>query len=170
MRDSIKARVSLKDTMDYFGIVIRGRKAICPFHNDKRPSMNIKDELWYCFVCGFGGDMFELVMRMHSIDFKEALKWFNERFNLGLTRQKYIPDPYLEALNENYVRLKKSFQKEYEDNCNKMYRMLSVKRRHWTAKMYTFELIYNDLMDYIEEKLKVLDDAKCERRSRNSIR
>jgi hypothetical protein len=174
MIQSIKAKVSLKDTFDALGVSFVGKKAICPLHNDTKPSLHFdKRGLWYCFVCGVGGDMFNLVMRVKGTQFKETLGWFNEHFNLGLTQTKYTPDPYLEALNENYDALKKSFKKEFDDNCDRMHVMLSVLTGGqtscvWGAKDYTFYHNYETIMDNIEEKLRVLEDAKHRRRSRKT--
>lgn len=51
-------------------------KALCPFHVEKTPSLNVnrKEKLWYCFGCGKGGDMFTFVMEIYNCDFKSAFE------------------------------------------------------------------------------------------------
>jgi DNA primase len=51
-------------------------KCICPFHQDKNPSLIISPEkgLWHCFGCGNGGDMFKFVMMIDNLDKKEVLQ------------------------------------------------------------------------------------------------
>ncbi len=50
--------------------------ALCPFHPDRHPSLNVNPQksAWFCNVCNLGGDVFSFLMKFHSVDFKEALK------------------------------------------------------------------------------------------------
>lgn len=52
----------------------RGRMAICPFHNDRHPSMYTKNNYAYCFVCGWKGDVIDLFMHLQKVDFMTAVK------------------------------------------------------------------------------------------------
>lgn len=58
--------------------VKRGRswQIRCPFHDDRTPSLSIDPDegLWFCHACAFGGDGIELVMRLHNLEFVEAVK------------------------------------------------------------------------------------------------
>ncbi len=49
----------------------------CIAHNDKNPSMRIKDNRALCFSCGFKGDVIEVYMRLNGVDFKTAVKNLN---------------------------------------------------------------------------------------------
>src|SRR5512136_3362667 len=66
----------------------RGRKhvGLWPFHTEKTPSFTVDDEkqLFHCFGCGVGGDVFSLVMEKESLTFPEALKHLAERFHIQL--------------------------------------------------------------------------------------
>lgn len=56
----------------------RGRTQIkCPVHNEKTPSCTIYHEQnrWHCFGCSEGGDVIDLVMKMHGHTFKEAITY-----------------------------------------------------------------------------------------------
>lgn len=51
-------------------------KARCPFHPDKTPSLQkYKDNTWYCFSCGAGRDVIDLVSKMQEITFQEAIDY-----------------------------------------------------------------------------------------------
>ena len=50
------------------------QKALCPFHDDKNPSMWIKKNFYYCFSCSANGDVIDFVMRRDGLSFQEAVK------------------------------------------------------------------------------------------------
>ncbi len=66
----------------------RGRKhvGLCPFHSEKQPSFTVDDEkqLFHCFGCGVGGDVFSLVMEKENLSFPEALRYLAEKYNLEI--------------------------------------------------------------------------------------
>jgi DNA primase len=59
---------------------------VCPFHNDKSPSMHVspQKQIYKCFACGAGGDVFGFVMNYHKMTFVESLKYLAERANIKL--------------------------------------------------------------------------------------
>jgi DNA primase len=61
-------------------------KTTCPFHNEKTPSFNVNvpKQIWHCFGCGEGGDVFTFVMRYENLDFKSALKLLAEKAGVNL--------------------------------------------------------------------------------------
>jgi len=65
-------------------------KARCPFHNEKTPSFTISPAkgVWHCFGCGRGGDLFQFVMEMEHVEFKDALKLLAERAGIALVYEK----------------------------------------------------------------------------------
>ncbi len=54
---------------------------LCPFHDDKNPSMQVSPakQIYKCFSCGAGGDVFSFVMNYHKMSFPEAIKHLAER-------------------------------------------------------------------------------------------
>ena len=59
------------------GIEVGRHKALCPFHQDRHPSLHfdIKRNRYKCFSCGASGNVIDLVMRYMNIGFKEAMEW-----------------------------------------------------------------------------------------------
>jgi len=66
----------------------KGREYIglCPFHDDKNPSMHVvpSKQIYHCFACGAGGDVFTFIQKYHSMEFPEALRYLAERGGIEL--------------------------------------------------------------------------------------
>ncbi len=88
--DQIKSRLSIIDVVSsYIKLQKAGvnYKALCPFHNEKTPSMSISPERgsFHCFGCNKGGDIFTFVQEMEGLDFVGALKVLAERAGVEIT-------------------------------------------------------------------------------------
>jgi len=61
-------------------------KALCPFHAEKTPSFVVSPEkqLFHCFGCGAGGDVFSFVMKAENVDFAEAVRILADRAGVAL--------------------------------------------------------------------------------------
>ena len=64
----------------------RGYKAICPWHDDSRPSLQINPErqTFKCWVCDIGGDVFSYVMKREGVDFGEAMRMLADKAGIKL--------------------------------------------------------------------------------------
>lgn len=72
-REEIKSNNSLKDIALRYGVKVDKKGfCCCIFHNEKTPSMQIKEKTFTCFGCGAHGDVFEFVMKMENCSFKDA--------------------------------------------------------------------------------------------------
>ncbi|MFH1193371.1 MAG: DNA primase [bacterium] len=101
--EQIKSRINIVDLIrEYIEIKKAGAnwKALCPFHSEKSPSFMISEDkqIWHCFGCNEGGDIFSFVMKMESIDFPEALRLLAKKAGVVLQRQ----DP---AINSEKTKL-----------------------------------------------------------------
>src|SRR2546428_13331045 len=67
-------------------------KGLCPFHQEKTPSFNVRSEppLFHCFGCGEGGDVFKFAMLHESVAFPEAVEIVAPR--LVATVPEYLVD------------------------------------------------------------------------------
>jgi DNA primase len=69
-------------------------QAICPFHNEKSPSFVISPDkqIWHCFGCGRGGDVFSFVMEKEGLGFMEAMRLLAPK--AGVTLKNENPEEY----------------------------------------------------------------------------
>ena len=82
--DVISGYVRLqKKGSSYFGL--------CPFHNEKSPSFSVSREkqMYYCFGCGAGGNVFTFLMDYENFSFVEALKFLADRAGVVLPEMEY---------------------------------------------------------------------------------
>ncbi len=89
--DEIKQRLDIIDVLsEYLKLKPSGsnHKACCPFHNEKTPSFMVSQEkqIYHCFGCSKGGDMFEFIQEIEGVDFPEALRILANKANVKLTR------------------------------------------------------------------------------------
>lgn len=52
----------------------RNGMASCPFHTDKTPSMNLRNNFYYCHSCGETGDVIDFVMKLEHLTFAQAIQ------------------------------------------------------------------------------------------------
>jgi DNA primase len=66
-------------------------RALCPFHKEKTPSFNVnlQKQIWHCFGCGAGGDIFTFVMKYENLDFVAAVRRLAERGGIKLEYEEH---------------------------------------------------------------------------------
>lgn len=92
--EEIRSRLDIVDIIsEYVTLKQAGGgtyKGLCPFHNEKTPSFMVSQnkQIFHCFGCGEGGDMFKFLMKVENIEFKEALKILARKANVELKFSK----------------------------------------------------------------------------------
>ena len=87
--EAVKGNVTTRQAAEMYGIrVNRHGMAVCPFHNDKNPSMKV-DMRFHCFACQADGDAVDFVSRLFGLPSKEAAMKLADDFGIYYdSRQK----------------------------------------------------------------------------------
>jgi DNA primase len=99
--DSSDAKEEVKKAADivevigqYVELKKRGQNHIglCPFHSERSPSFTVNQskQIYHCFGCGRGGDVFTFWMEYHNSDFPQSLKTLAERYNISLPQKRDV--------------------------------------------------------------------------------
>lgn len=82
----IRERVPAIDAAHHYGLQFdrSGKKALCPFHNDRHPSLSFYKTGFRCFACGASGSSIDLTMKVLGLDLKGAAARLNDDFHLNL--------------------------------------------------------------------------------------
>ena len=109
----VKENVNLREAAELYGIdVNRYSKALCPFHNDRHPSMYAADDHYYCFACGAHGDVIDFVSKLFQLSPYDAAQKLMADFYLS-------PDkpPSAAALHAKRIRTEAQQLMENERLC-----------------------------------------------------
>ncbi len=92
--EEIRSRSDIVDVISgYIKLQRKGSNyvGVCPFHNDRNPSMSVNQprQIYHCFSCGAGGDVFKFVMEYENLSFPEAVKVLADRAGVALPKQEY---------------------------------------------------------------------------------
>ena len=70
---NVKYGVNCREAAERYGVSInRQGKALCPFHNDRHPSLYVADDHFYCFACGAHGDVIDFAANFFDLPLYEA--------------------------------------------------------------------------------------------------
>ncbi len=160
---AIRSRADIVDIIGrYIPLVKKGRSmsAVCPFHDDHHPSLSISSEkqIYKCFVCGAGGNVFQFVQNYENCSFVEAVAKVAEmvHYPLQITPADLGPkkDPRKEALfrcMEEAIRYLR-FQLNAEEGKQAM---AYLKHRGLSPQIIEeFEIGYNGFNDQVVRFLK----------------
>ena len=98
--DVISQYIHLKRSgRNYFGL--------CPFHNEKSPSFSVSPDkqIFHCFGCGVGGNVFTFLMKIEGVNFIEALQMLAERAQIQLPTLSNNVDSIKEELKEKIYQI-----------------------------------------------------------------
>jgi len=114
-KEQIREQIDVADLIqEYLQLKPAGQgafKAVCPFHSEKSPSFHVSKpkQIWHCFGCDKGGDIFAFIMEIEGIDFVDALKLLAKKAGVELPK-------YTKGNDDN-----KSRQKDINEFAQKIY-------------------------------------------------
>ena len=83
----VKVSINTQEAARRYGLEInRYGKALCPFHNDRHPSLYVADDHYYCYACGEHGDVIDLTARLFDLSLYEAAKKL--AYDFGISQDK----------------------------------------------------------------------------------
>ena len=109
----VKYGVSCREAAELYGVEVnRYGMVLCPFHNDRHPSLYVADDHYYCFACGEHGDVIDFVGKLFQLSPYDAARKLMADFHLS-------PDkpPSAAALHAKRIRTEAQQLRENERLC-----------------------------------------------------
>lgn len=136
--DIIKRIQDASNIIDIIGESVALKKAgrnylgLCPFHAEKTPSFSVspEKEVFYCFGCQTGGDVFRFLMQHEGISFPEAVRMVAARYGIP------VPDQHLSEAHKKQLTEKDQLYRINEDAAAYFRRMLYDPERGTRAMAY----------------------------------
>ena len=95
---TVKTSINTREAAENYGIEVnRYGKALCPFHNDRHPSMVVYDDHYHCFACGEHGAVIDLVANLYGLPVLDAANKL--AFDFGISQDKPPTKEMQEQLN-----------------------------------------------------------------------
>ena len=110
--ETVKQSVTTRQAAEHYGIRVgRNGMCVCPFHDDKNPSMKV-DRRFHCFGCQADGDVIDFVSRLENVSPKEAALMLAQDFSIpyedrephGRSRR---PQPRQESPEQQFKRMER---------------------------------------------------------------
>lgn len=125
-KEAIRERVGIRQVVERYTDRRFDRNGFCscPLHREKTASFKIDEakQLYYCFGCGEGGDIFRFVQSYLKVDFKESINIIDRDFALGITGERISVKAQIairEAKKQRALELQEREEKNvvYSDLC-----------------------------------------------------
>lgn len=151
--DIISQYVHLKRSgRNYFGL--------CPFHNEKSPSFSVSPDkqIFHCFGCGVGGNVFTFLTKIEGISFIEAVQTLAERSNIQLPTLENNKDSAKEELKAKIFKVNEFTADFYHENLYKPQAKIAQeyikKRKLNNATLKSFKIGFSGQFDELYQALK----------------
>ena len=86
--EQVKSELNMIDVAKFYGALASHGMCLCPFHNEKTPSMKLYEKNFHCFGCGEHGDMIDFTAKVFGISSVDAAKRLNYDFGLHIDVDK----------------------------------------------------------------------------------
>ena len=151
--DVISQYVRLKRSgRNFFGL--------CPFHNEKSPSFSVSPDkqIFHCFGCGVGGNIFTFISKIEGISFRESIEVLAERANIQLPKLEDNIDNFKEELKAKVYKVNKFTADFYHQNLykpsSKPAQEYIKKRKLNNETLKSFQIGYSGRFDELYKALK----------------
>ena len=151
--DIISQYVHLKRSgRNFFGL--------CPFHNEKSPSFSVSPDkqIFHCFGCGVGGNVFTFLTKIEGISFIEAVQTLAERSNIQLPTLENNSDSAKEELKAKVFKVNEFTAQYYHENLykpeSKIAQEYIKKRKLSNETLKSFRLGFSGKFDELYQALK----------------
>ena len=151
--DIISQYVHLKRSgRNFFGL--------CPFHNEKSPSFSVSPDkqIFHCFGCGVGGNVFTFLTKIEGISFVEAVQTLAERSNIQLPTLENSQDSQKEELKAKVFKVNEFTAEFYHQNLYKPESKIAqeyIKKRKLTNEtLKSFRLGFSGKFDELYKALR----------------
>ena len=151
--DIISQYVHLKRSgRNFFGL--------CPFHNEKSPSFSVSPDkqIFHCFGCGVGGNVFTFLTKIEGINFIEAVQTLAERSNIQLPTLENNVDYAKEELKSKVFKVNEFTAQYYHENLYKSESKIAqeyIKKRQLSNEtLKSFRLGFSGKFDELYKALK----------------
>ena len=151
--DLISQYVHLKRSgRNYFGL--------CPFHNEKSPSFSVSPDkqIFHCFGCGVGGNVFTFLTKIEGINFVEAVQMLAERANIALPTLENNADSEREELKAKVYKVNEFAAEYYHKHLYepdaKLGQEYVKKRKLSNETLQSFKIGFSGKFNELYQKLK----------------
>lgn len=133
---------------------------LCPFHNEKSPSFSVSPDrqIFHCFGCGIGGDVFRFISKIENIDFRESLEMLAQRVGIVLPILEDNQDNKISRLKAKVYEINNIAAEFYHQNLynqtSKLAQEYIKKRKLDNNTLKTFSIGYSGNFDDLYKHLK----------------
>lgn len=95
-------------------------KGLCPFHPEKTPSFIVspKKQIFHCFGCGLGGDLFHFMMKIEGLSFPEAVSSLGRRYGITFVDKKDPKEGFIQKERGLLYKINNAALEYYQENLN----------------------------------------------------
>ncbi len=144
---------------------LRGTKgmALCPFHGEKTASMSFTDveNLFHCFGCKMGGDIYKYVQEIHNLEFQDAVELVSEKYGFKLTYTETSQTNDFKNFQQKINLIDEHFKKMMDSEKSKKAKeyLTSRKFNEQDLKKYDISFIDSNIEDFQKfcDKNKISD-------------
>ncbi len=161
--DEVRQNTDIVDIISqYVHLKRSGRNffGLCPFHNEKSPSFSVSPDkqIFHCFGCGVGGNVYTFLTKIEGITFKEAVEQLAEKSNIQLPKLENNIDNSKEELKAKVYKVNEFAAEYYHQNLYKQTAKIAQeyikKRKLNNETLKSFKIGFSGKFDELYRALK----------------